>query len=66
MAVQIGYGNTSSIECKPLKSNDLAREVHCSNVVIFRYISNAFRKMQSIFHRTSFGVMSPMWGAFEL
>ena len=53
MAVQIGYGNTISIECKPLKSNDLAREVYCSNVVIFRYISNAF-------------LMSPMWGAFEL
>ena len=66
MAVQIGYGNAISTECKPLKSNDLAREVHCSNIVIFRYISNAFRKMQSIFQRTSSGVISPTWGAFEL
>ena len=41
MAVQIGYGKAISIECKPLKSNDLAREVHCSNIVIFRYISNS-------------------------
>ena len=41
MAVQIGYGNAISTECKPLKSNDLAREVHCSNLVIFRYISNS-------------------------
>lgn len=41
MAVQIGYGNAISTECKPLKSNDLAREVHCSNIVIFRYISNS-------------------------
>lgn len=41
MAVQIGYGNAISIECKPLKSNDLAREVHCSNIVIFHYISNS-------------------------
>ncbi len=66
MAVQIGYGNAISIECKPLKSNDHAREVHCSNIVIFRYISNAFRKMRSIFQSTSLGVMSPMWAAFEL
>ena len=41
MAVQIGYGNAISTECKPLKSNDLAREVHCSNIVIIRYISNS-------------------------
>ena|GEM_PF-6580878 len=41
MAAQIGYGNAISIECKSLKSNDLAREVHCSNIVIFRYISNS-------------------------
>ena len=40
MAVQIGYGNAISTECKPLKSNDLAREVHFSNIIIILDISN--------------------------
>ena len=66
MAVQIGYANAISTECKPLKTNDLTREIHCSNIVIFRYISNAFRKMQKIFQRTVLGVISPMIPAFEL
>ena len=46
-AVQIGYAKRISIECKPLETNDLCRKVHCSNIVIFRYIfahfSNYFR-----------------------
>ena len=46
-AVQIGYVKRISIECKPLETNDLCRKVHCSNIVIFRYIfahfSNYFR-----------------------
>ena len=56
-AVQIGYAKRISIECKPLETNDLSRKVHCSNIVIFRYIftplSNYNRRELKIFFKTT-------------
>ena len=60
VAVQIGYGNAISTECKPLKSNDLAREIHYSNIVIFCHIlassSNKTHTMQKILFVNSSGM----------